>query len=206
MKNITRKQKEVLDYITQYQEHYGFSPTQIEIKEHFGLKSLGSVQDYLKYLKEAGLIESQPSKVRGLKTKLDQSGPNTIINLPMLGKVAAGIPIEYLAFEKTIEVPPQLVPNPTNSFALEVKGDSMIEEGIIEGDYILLEKCQFAENHDLVVASMKSTQEATLKRIFFHPQKNQIELRASNSKYSSILISPDDLSVEGKVFALFRKY
>jgi len=139
--SLTKKQKQVYDYIVEYLDQNGYSPTQVEIQTNFGFKSLGSVQDYIKYLKNAGYLESDTNSVRGLAPTTPQSSEPSpeAIEIPLHGSVAAGNPIEAFEGNEMIEVPARMIGN-GNHFALTVNGQSMIEDGILDGDLIVIKE------------------------------------------------------------------
>ena len=200
--SITKKQKEVYEYIVHYTQREGISPTQKEIKEHFNFKSFGSVQRYIKYLTDAGYLEADWNARRGLKT----TGPEHVApegEIPLLGAVAAGNPIEAIesATERTV-VPPSLLKKGGQYFALEVQGDSMIEDGILDGDIAVIKAQQTANRNDTVVAVVEG--EATLKH--YSPHKDRIELIPANSSMSPIVVTGGDFKIAGVLVGLVRRY
>lgn len=195
---LTRKQKEVYDYICAYIDEHGVSPTQAEIQDYFGFKSLGSVQDYIKYLINAGVLKNDPNAVRGL-VPAEQAEPS--VDIPMLGNVAAGIPIEVIERTETIAVPKSMIRQGTH-FALTVKGQSMIEDGILEGDVIIVKKQATANNGDTVVATVDH--EATVKR--FQKKAKHIELIPANSSMKPIIVKDEDFQIKGILVGLIRQY
>ena len=206
---LTKKQKEVYDYIQDYFRVHGFSPTQKEIKEYFGLKSFGSVNRYIKYLCEADLIELDWNARRGIKLIQDSatdenSQTNGLESVPLLGDVAAGIPIEAIeSCQDFVAIPSSMINSTGTIYALNVKGDSMIDDGILDGDYLICKHQQTANQGQTVVAIING--EATVKR--YHKSKNSIELIAANEKYQPIKVSPtDQFNIAGIVIGLFRQY
>lgn len=208
---LTKKQKEVYDYIQSYFDKNGFSPTQKEIKDHFGLKSFGSVNRYIKYLNEAELIELDWNARRGIKlvskdtqTKSESSSDSDVTDIPLLGDVAAGIPIEAIEnCQDFITVPNSMIRKSGKIFALNVKGDSMINDGILEGDYLICKHQSTANLGQTVIAIVNN--EATVKR--YHKKKSHIELIAANENYAPIIVGPeDDFHIAGLVVGLFRQY
>jgi SOS regulatory protein LexA len=208
---ITKKQKEVYDYIVNYNQTNGYAPTQKELKEHFNLKSYGSVQRYIKYLADAGYIEKDWNARRGL-TPLYPEVPaapsaaqlNTS-EIPLLGNVAAGIPIEAIEnSSEHISVPAHMVGTSHKYFALNVQGESMIEDGILDGDVIVCRYQQTAENGQTIVAVIDG--EATVKNL--KKAGNNIELLPANSTMSPIVVSHDveSFQIVGKVVGLVRTY
>jgi repressor LexA len=197
--SLTRKQKAVFDFIVDYIREYEVSPTQDEIREHFNFKSLGSVQDYIKYLKNAGYLTSDINSVRGLTPVI--SNISEKIEIPMHGKVAAGSPIEtYESFE-TIEVPKSMI-GKGNYFALTIQGSSMIEDGILDGDIVVIKEQKMAQNGDTVVATIDN--EATIKRYYY--KKNKVELHPANATMKPIIIGSGDLQIKGVLVGLLRVY
>ena len=242
---ITKKQKEVFDYIMSYTQTNGYAPTQKEIKEHFVLKSYGSVQRYLTYLTDAGYLERDWNARRGLKptprdpltgriledphsnvTSLKQlasaksvSSPGGHLNtrespstyydntleIPLLGKVAAGNPIESLEHpEETVAIAANMIKGHGQHFGLRVVGDSMIEDGILEDDIIICRVQKTASTGQRVVAVING--EATVKS--FYQKKGVVELHPANVNYSPIIVGADVESFElaGIVVGLVRKY
>lgn len=205
---LTKKQKEVYDYIQAYHDHHGHAPTQNEIKDHFGLKSLGSVQKYLQYLNKEGLLESHWNQRRGVEVKAPQNqSPESDSELiPLLGLVAAGNPIEAIENPtNTIAVPRHFLKGGFQYFALTVKGESMIEAGILEGDVIVCRSTKEARNGQIVVAVIDG--EATVKTLSFQ-NKKRLELLPSNKDFSPIVIDENinDFKIVGTLVGLLRSY
>lgn len=201
---ITKKQKEFYDYIVAYNQEHGHSPTQKEIKDHFGLKSFGSVQKYLQYLNKEGLLETQWNQRRSLEIKTAEVDSDSD-QIPLLGLVAAGNPIEAIENPtNTIAVPRHLLKGGFRYFALTVKGDSMIEAGILENDVLVCRSTKEARNGQIVVAVLNG--EATVKT--FSHQKKTIELLPANKNYSPIVIdeSVEDFKIVGNLVGLLRSY
>ncbi len=205
---LTKKQKEVYDYLLAYHDHHGHPPTQNEIKDHFGLKSLGSVQKYLQYLNKEGLLESHWNQRRGVEVKIPQqlASESDSEAIALLGLVAAGNPIEAIENPtNTIVVPRHFLKGGFRYFALTVKGDSMIDAGILEGDVIVCRSTKEARNGQIVVAVING--EATVKT-FSQQHKKRLELLASNKLYAPIIIdeSVADFKIVGTLVGLLRSY
>lgn len=196
---LTKKQKDVLDYITDYKRENGFAPTQKEIQAHFGFKSLGSVQDYIKYLKEGGYLNSDTNSVRGL-TPSHMSSQGTE-EIPLLGSIAAGVPIEAIENTDTIAVPVTMLKKGTH-YALKVKGESMIEDGILNGDIAIIRHQTQADNGQIVVAVLDN--ETTLKRLF--KKSKQVELHPANSAMKPIIVKDGECEIRGVMVGLIRVY
>jgi SOS regulatory protein LexA len=210
---LTKKQHEVLQFIINYTGEHGYSPTQREIKEAFGLKSYGSVQRYLKYLKEAGHLEQDWNSKRGLTIIEDGPAQNSGISLnaisselelPLLGDIAAGNPIEALENPtETVSIPHSMVKPGGRHFALRVKGESMIEDGILDGDIAIIRQQDNAGPGQTVVAVIDG--EATLKK--FYKKSSSIELHPANHTMKPIIVGPQNhFNVAGVLVGLFRTY
>lgn len=196
---LTKKQKDVLDFITDFVREKGYSPTQKEIQEHFGFKSLGSVQDYIKYLKDGGYLNNDANSVRGLSpSHMSSQGTEEI---PLLGSIAAGVPIEAIESPNTIAVPTTMLRKGTH-YALTVKGESMIEDGILSGDTAIIRHQTQADNGQIVVAVIDN--ETTLKRYF--KRAKQIELHPANSSMKPIVIKDRECEIRGVMVGLIRTY
>lgn len=201
--SLTKKQKQVYDYIVEYIELNDYSPTQMEIKEHFGFKSLGSVQDYIRYLKNANYIQNDTNSVRGLTPVIGgkTSEIENVIDIPLHGKVAAGNPIEAIEGSESISVPATMIGKGSH-YALTVSGESMIEDGILDGDVIVVKEQRTANNGDTVIAVVDN--EATVKR--FYKKNSSIELHPANSTMKPIIIENGDLQIKGVLVGLLRSY
>lgn len=195
---LTKKQKDVLDFITEYVRENGYSPTQKEIQEHFGFKSLGSVQDYIKYLTNGGYLNNDSHSVRGLMPSTVQQNSEDI---PLLGSIAAGIPIEAIENADSISVPVHMLGRGRH-YALKVKGESMIEAGILNGDVAIIKHQTQAENGQIVVAVVDN--ETTLKRYF--KKAKQIELHPENKSMKPIVIKDKECEIRGLMVGLIRTY
>lgn len=198
---LTKKQKQVYDYIVDYIEENSVSPTQQEIKDHFSFKSLGSVQDYLRYLKQAGYIQNDPNSVRGL-TPLLSANAEQMLSIPLHGEVAAGSPIEAIEGQEHIDVPASMIGKGVH-FALNINGSSMIEDGILDGDIVIIKKQNTAHNGQTVVATIEN--EATIKR--FYKKNKSIELHPANSALRPMIFDASaNLEIKGILVGLLRKY
>lgn len=202
---LTKKQKQVYDYIYYYVNDNSYAPTQSEIKEHFGFRSLGSVQDYIRYLTNAGYLKNDSNAVRGLEpmVPLEDKIPDMpgVITLPLLGSVAAGEPIEKFEENQTVEVPENLV-GLGDHYALQIQGESMIEDGILDGDIVILKHQKNVENGQTAVVLVNGA--ATIKRFYNHT--HHIELRPANEKMSPIIVDHNNWEVSGILVGLFRNY
>lgn len=179
---LTEKQSKVLEFIQAYTQEQGFAPSQREIAEHFGFRSLGTVQDYLTALQSRGALE------KSFYSKRNLAVVQTERQLPLLGQVAAGRPIDYVFHDQTIEVPSTMLKGVQEHFALKVSGDSMVDVGILDGDFVVVRKQPDAEEGQIVVAMINN--EALIKRFF--RRRGQVELHSENSQYRPILVRAED--------------
>ncbi|MBS1969466.1 MAG: transcriptional repressor LexA [Bdellovibrionales bacterium] len=215
---LTAKEKAFLEFVESFQKSSGISPSYQEIRDHFGFASFNSVQNYLKQLTRKGYVKNHANQKRAIQV-VTSTGPSPqsllqsteeVLSLPLLGKVAAGAPIESLKHDEYVQVPNHMVRNPNKTFALRVQGDSMINEGILDGDTILVQQQNNASNGDLVVATIEN--EATVKRFFLRtPPRGShdelmIELRPANEKLQSMWYSPLEVNIQGILVGLLRKF
>jgi repressor LexA len=203
---LTPKQKEILDFISAFGNEQGYAPSQQEIARHFGFKSLGTVQNYLVRLERAGALQKTWNARRSLSVVPPQPSStatlsgNSSLTLPLLGRVAAGRPIEAIDAHDTVEVPPSMIQKGEH-FALKVVGQSMIEDGILDGDLVVVKKQKHAENGQTVVALLDN--EATVKR--YYKKGDAVELHPANPAYRPIVIqSIVEFSIEGVVVGVIR--
>lgn len=206
--DLTPKQRKILEFIEETKYKKGISPSYREIMEHFGFKSIGTVQDHLNALEKKGYIKREPMKYRSIGCRM--VGPDShrildnTVSVPVVGQISAGKPV--LAEENIegyINVDRPLIKYSKDIFALKVKGDSMCGAGILNGDYVIVKKQPTVENRQ--IACVLIDNEATVKR--FYRRKNQIELKPENSNYKSIFINKgftDDVLILGKVIGVFR--
>ena len=197
---LTRRQKQLLDYLGDYIGKHGYAPTLEEIGGHFGLSSLATVHKHLTNLEQKRLIRRKENLSRAIQM-IAQRKKASAIELPLAGRVAAGRPIEAIESHETIAVPEALV-RKESSFVLQVKGDSMVGEGILDGDYVVVEERPSADNGDTVVAMIDG--EATVKR--FYREKGRVRLQPANERMDPIYVKDRDLSIRGVVVAVMRKY
>lgn len=195
--NLTKRQKEIIDFIRAYRETHGISPTQREIREKFRLSSFGTVQKHLKRLEEKGALKREWNRSRGISPAADVTGAR----VALLGLVAAGRPIEPFPVEETIEVPASLL-GKGEHFVLRVRGDSMIEDGIRDGDLVIVSRRSNAQNGQTVVALIKG--EATLKR--YYSEGARVRLQPANASMKPLTVDARDIVVQGVVTGLIRDY
>ena len=197
--NLTEKQQAVYLYLQRYIEARGFSPSYDEIRQYFGFQSFQSVQKHLKQLARKGYIR-MPGKNQKRAISLIAHGGSTVV-LSMAGIVAAGLPIEPVEQQETVDVPEEMLGS-GDYFALKVKGNSMIGEGIFDSDTIVVKKQGTAENGQTVVALVDG--EATVKK--YYRRKEGVELRPANPSMKPIFIREGEFMIQGVVVGLMRKY
>jgi len=196
--NLTKRQKEILDFIRSYRLENGISPTQREIRETFKLSSFGTVQKHLKRLEEKGALAREWNRSRGISPKED---PAASRGVPLLGLVAAGRPIEPFPQEESIEVPSSLL-GKGDHFVLRVRGESMVDDGILDGDFVVVSRREKAESGQTVVALVRG--EATLKRYYSEGQR--VRLQPANSAMKPLTFDARDVTIQGVVTGLIRDY
>ena len=198
---LTPHQKRVLDFIGKYSLKHGVSPTQSEIARKFEFKSLGTVQKYICQLQTAGRITKEKNGRRGIEICPQPTDGAVSASLPLLGEVAAGRPIESVTSPEMMDVPQALIRGGKN-FVLRVVGHSMIDDGILDGDYLIVRQQENAATGQTVVALVDNG--ATVKR--FYRDKNRIELRAANPAYAPIYVEAhQEFAIQGVVQGVIRK-
>jgi repressor LexA len=199
---LTRRQKEMWDYLQEHIATQGYAPTLEEIGAHFRLSSLATVHKHLTNLEMKGAITRKWNLSRAIEIPAQRKTVNSL-ELPLLGQVAAGTPIEAVETQDTLTVPVDLVRRPNTAFALRVKGQSMVEEGILDGDYIVVEQRQTAQAGETVVAMVNG--EATVKK-FFPERGGRVRLQPANGQMEPIIARGKDVEIRGIVVAVLRKY
>lgn len=233
---LTENEKNILEFIEGYFSAKGIAPSFHEIKVHFGFASFNSVQRYLKQLQAKKyihvpkgnqkraivLLQSataarealgrvlafKQNAVPKMRASFSDGPKKELLSIPHLGTVAAGVPLEEIHDDEYTDVPPHLVRNVDKSYSLLVKGNSMIDDGIFDGDIIVVQEQPLAQNGEIVVAEINN--EATVKRFFMHQDKTmataQVELRPANPNMESFFYSPEKVKIRGVVVGLMRKF
>lgn len=200
---IYKRQRQILDYLDNYISKRGHAPTLVEIAKQLGVKSLATVHEHLQTLEKKGLIKKVSGLVRSIELVDRKIG--RVVNggeLPLLGFIAAGSPIEpYTDPGATFPISPNMVSPNKKSYVLQVKGESMIEDGILDGDYVVVEETNQARNGDIVVA-MINNGVVTLKRFF--REDDRVRLEPANSKMQPIYVK--DVTIQGKCVGVIRRY
>lgn len=200
---LTKRQRQTLDFISEFETGNGYAPSYREIADHFGLSSPATAFEHVKALEEKGFLKTEPAEARSIE--LVRFKPNWVmgVELSLAGLITAGEPIEAIEENnQTITVPADLAPNREESFVLQVMGDSMIGDGILDGDLAVCERAKAAQDGDTVVALIDNSY-ATLKR-FYREAKGGIRLQPANPKYAPLF--PQMVEIQGIVRGVIRKY
>lgn len=205
---LYNRQRQILDFVNQYIQSNGYSPTLSEIAQALGVRSLATVHEHLEAMEKKGIIRRFEGSVRGIeildKSAAKRASGDVAVELPVLGFIAAGQPIEpYTDPNATFGVPPTMVTANKRCFVLQVKGDSMIEAGIYDRDYVVIEQTEAANNGDVVVALLDNGF-ATLKRFF--KEATRIRLEPANSTMSPIFVTGDKVRIQGRCVGVIRKF
>lgn len=200
---LYKRQREILQFVSQYIQKYGYSPTLSEIAKAIGVNSLATVHEHLTTMAKKGVIRRYQGAIRGLEIVDEKMASLTKgLELPILGFIAAGQPIEpHTDPNASTSVPPTMLSGQKRAFVLQVKGSSMIDEGIIDGDYVVIEQEEKANNGDIVVAVLENGF-ATLKRFF--QEATRVRLEPANSQMSPIFAK--NVKIRGKVVGVVRRY
>lgn len=200
---LYRRQRQIIDFLSQYIQRNGYSPTLQDIASAIGVSSLATVHEHLAALEKKGVIKKYEGSVRGIEL-LDRSVPHDVqgVELPIMGYIAAGRPIEpYTETDAAYQVAPSMVTGKKRAYVLQVRGESMVEEGILDGDYVVVEEEAEVRDGDIVVALLDNGL-ATLKRFF--KETTRVRLEPANSKMSPIYASK--VQIQGRVVGLIRRY
>ena len=195
-KELTQRQEEVLAALTSYIEDFGIAPSHVELAELIGVKSSKAAADHLKALERKNVIEIYPDKPRGIRVLNQQNE----FELPLVGSVAAGLPIEAIENVESYVTIPEVMRRKKPTFLLRVRGDSMIDEGILDGDLIAVRKSNTANVGEIVVARIDD--EVTVKRL--ERQGANAVLQPANDNYQPIILPAEDLAIEGHFVGLIR--
>jgi repressor LexA len=205
MKPLTERQRDILNFIKEFQSQRGITPTHREICDHFGFSSYGTVYKHLSLLEKKGLIRRDWNQKRGVELVEDQEQQREpapgVRELPLFGYIAAGRPLDVEVSSETIAVPDHLTTRGEN-YVLKVRGDSMIDDGIFDGDLVIISRREQAYNGEMVVANVNG--EVTLKRLYREGER--IRLQPANATMSPIYAPARDVAVQGVVVGLMRRF
>ena len=198
---LTKRQREILDYLNEFIQQHGYAPSLEEIGRRFNLSSLATVHKHLTNLQEKGFIRRAWNRSRSVELVPARTGVRAL-ELPLLGFVAAGAPIEAVVGTETIAVPESLA-GKRDSYVLRVKGDSMIDEQIRDGDYVIVEDRKTAENGEMVIALLGGS-DVTLKK--FYKENGRVRLQPANPAMQPMIVDPALVQLQGVVVGVMRKY
>jgi repressor LexA len=203
MSVLTRRQREVYECIRDFVAEHGHSPSLDEVGERLGLRSVATVHRHVELLVQKGWVRKAANSSRSLEAVAERSPSAAMLELPMLGCVAAGAPIEVFESAETFSVPAEMVRKRAETFVLRVRGDSMIDEQIRDGDHIVVERAHEARKGEMVVALVHGS-EATLKR--FYRKGAKVVLEPANPAYRPLELPASEVEVRGIVRGLLRSY
>ena len=200
---LTKRQSEILEFIRDFQRREGISPTHREIRDRFGYSSYGTVHKHLKLLEQKGYLKRHWNQKRGVELTGSEDDGATARRVPYFGRIAAGRPIEAIAGDERVTVPEQLLASGAGRhYVLKVVGDSMIDEGVHDGDFVVVQEQSQARPGQMVVALLSD--EVTLKR--YYPEGETVRLQPANPRMEPIHVSARDLRLQGIVVGLMRRF
>ena len=202
MQPLTKRQREILDYLNEFIQQHGYAPSLEEIGRRFGLSSLATVHKHLTNLQEKGIIKRVWNRSRALELVPTELAVRAV-ELPLLGRVAAGTPIEAVQGSETIFVPEDMVGR-RETYVLQVKGESMIDEQIRDGDYVIVENRKTARDGEMVIALLEGDN-VTLKKLY-REGGGKVRLQPANARLKPIFVDQDRLRIQGVVIGVLRKY
>jgi len=200
---LTKRQREILNYLSAYTEQNGYAPSFEEIAETFRYNSLATVHEHLTNLERKGYIKRSYNESRAIEILPTEATPRAI-ELPLLGSVAAGMPIEALEHGETLSVPESFVGRGGNHYVLRVRGNSMIDEQIRDGDFVVVNGRQRADNGEMVIALVNGNS-ATVKK-YYRERDGRIRLQPANETMQPIYVHENDIAIQGIVVGVMRRY
>ena len=201
MRPLTKRQREILDYLSEFIQQNGYAPSLEEIGRRFGLSSLATIHKHLTNLEEKGCIKRTWNRSRSVELVQTRTTTRSMA-LPLLGYVAAGTPIEAIASDETIPVPENLI-GKLDTYVLRVRGNSMFDEQIRDGDFLIVEDRKTAKDGETIIALLNGSH-VTLKK--FYQENNIVRLQPADSKAKPTLVKPDHLHIQGVIVGVIRKY
>jgi repressor LexA len=199
---LTKRQREILDYLTSYTDEHGYAPSFEEIASQFQYSSLATVHEHLSNLERKGYIKRSYNESRAIEILPSDANPRAV-ELPLLGAVAAGMPIEALAHGESLTVPQDFVRKSGNHYVLRVRGNSMIDEQIRDGDFVVVNEKRTADNGEMVIAMLSGTS-ATVKK-FYRERDGRIRLQPANDTMDPIYVHENDITIQGIVVGVLRR-
>ena len=200
---LTKRQREILNYLSNYSEQNGYAPSFEEIAEQFSYSSLATVHEHLSNLERKGYIKRSYNESRAIEILPSEATPRAI-ELPVFGSVAAGVPLESMEQGETMCVPDTFVRRGGNHYVLRVRGNSMIDEQIRDGDFVVINERRSADNGEMVIALMNGSS-ATVKK-FYRERDGRIRLQPANDTMPPIYVDENDVMIQGIVVGVMRRY
>jgi len=200
---LTRRQREILTYLQEYADDRGYAPSFEEIAAHFNYNSLATVHEHLTNLERKGYIRRSYNESRAIEI-LPSDVFAKAVDLPLLGLVAAGMPIESLTHNETLAVPQELVSRSGDHYVLKVRGNSMIDEQIRDGDFVIVNERRSADDGEMVIALLNNSG-ATCKK-FYRERDGRIRLQPANETLSPMYVHENDIAIQGVVVGVIRRY
>lgn len=200
---LTKRQREILSFLGSYAEANGYAPSFEEIASHFNYNSLATVHEHLSNLERKGYIKRSYNESRAIEILPSNMFPRAI-DLPLLGTVAAGVPIEAITTGESLSVPEEFVRRTGDHFVLRVRGNSMIDEQIRDGDFVIVNERQSADNGEMVIAMLQGSS-ATVKK-FYRERDGRIRLQPANETMAPMYCHENDIKIQGIVVGVLRRY
>ena len=201
--SLTKRQREILTYLENYSEEHGYAPSFEEIASQFDYSSLATVHEHLSNLERKGYIKRSYNESRAIEILPSDANPRAV-ELPLLGSVAAGAPIEALTQGDSLAVPQDFVRRSGNHYVLRVRGNSMIDEQICDGDFVVINERRSADNGEMVIALLNGSS-ATVKK-FYRERDGRIRLQPANETMDPMYVHENDISIQGVVVGVMRRY
>ena len=201
--SVTKRQREILSYLTEYTDDRGYAPSFDEIASRFGYSSLATVHEHLSNLERKGYIKREYNESRAIEVLPSEVYPRAL-HVPLAGTVAAGMPIEAIQTQEMIAVPDDFVRRGGNHYVLRVRGNSMIDEQIRDGDFVIVNERRNADNGEMVIALIDGTS-ATVKKLY-REKDGRIRLQPANETMAPIYVHENDISIQGVVVGVLRRY
>jgi len=200
---LTKRQREILDYLNEYTADNGYAPSFEEIAERFSYNSLATVHEHLSNLERKSYIKRHYNESRAIEILPSEAFPRAL-ELPLMGSVAAGLPIEVAAHNETVSVPEDFIRRGGAHYVLKVRGNSMIDEQIRDGDYVVVQEKKAADNGEMVIALLNNAG-ATVKK-YYRERDGRVRLQPANETMSPMYVDPRDVSIQGVVVGVMRRY
>jgi len=200
---LTKRQREILTYLSEYAEEHGYAPSFEEIARHFNYNSLATVHEHLSNLERKGYIKRAYNESRAIEILPSEVFPKAV-ELQLLGSVAAGVPIEAVQTQEVISVPEDFLRRGGNHYVLRVRGNSMIDEQIRDGDFVVVNERRSVDNGEVVIALVDNAA-ATVKKLY-RERDGRIRLQPANDTMSPIYVDEDDVTIQGVVVGVLRRF